>query len=141
MKQIETELYKDIKNSIIYSKYYRKYYNINKNKSFLKSILNFYRVAANNKIYRSFKKDLLIEKLLDIDKYLTLDQKENIINKIRYHKFIKWANKKKFINSLENRFNYSLTFEQKKVIIKNIFETKRYDFEEKKKIVDKKINH
>ena len=141
MKQIETELYKDIKNSIIYSKYYKKYYNINKNKSFLKSILNFYRIAANNKIYRSFKKDLLIEKLLDIDKYLTLDQKENIINKIRYHKFIKWANKKKFINSLENRFNYSLTFEQKKIIIKNIFETKRYDFEEKKKIVDKKINH
>lgn len=141
MKNIENELYKDIKNSIICSRFYKKFYNINKNKDFIKSILNFYRIAANNKIYRNFKKDLLTEKLLDIDKHLTLNQKENIINKIRFNKFIKWTNKKKFISSLENRFNYSLTFEQKKTIIKDIFQTKRYGFEEKKKIVEKKINN
>lgn len=88
MKNVETGLYKDIKNSIVCSKFYKKFYNINKSQDFLKSILNFYRIAANNKIYRNFKKDLLIEKLLNIDKHLTLNQKENIINKIRFNKFI-----------------------------------------------------
>lgn len=34
-----------------------------------------------------------------------------------------------------------MTFEQKKIIIKDIFETKRYGFDEKKKMVEKKINN
>lgn len=139
MKEIESKLFIDIRNSIIYSKNYKKFFNINKNKTFLKSMLNFYRIAANNKIYKNFKKDLLIEKLIYIDRSLTLKQKDNIINKIRFHKFIKWNDKKRFISSLENRFDHALTFDQKKMIIKAIFDTERYNFEEKKKIINKKI--
>ena len=141
MEEVESELFKDIKKSILYSKFYKKFYNLNKSKNFLKAILNFYRIAANIKIYKNFKKDLLIEKLIYIDKHLNLNQRDNIINKIRFNKFIKWNNKKKIINSLESRFDNALTFNQKKISIKNIFNTKRYNFEDKKRQINKKLNN
>lgn len=141
MEEVESALFKDIKKSILYSKFYKKFYNLNKSKNFLKSILNFYRIAANTKIYKNFKNDLLTEKLIYIDTHLNLTQRDNIINKIRFNKFIKWNNKKKIINTLEKRFDNALTFKQKKISINNIFNTKRYNFDNKKKLINKKIRN
>jgi hypothetical protein len=43
------------------------------------------------------------------------------------------------INTLQHRYDNSLSFDQKKSIIRTIFNTKRYTFHESKKRIDKKI--
>jgi hypothetical protein len=89
MEEVENELFKNIKKSLLYSEFYKKFYNLNRTKNFFKAILNFYRIAANSKIKNSFKNDLLTEKFIYVDKHLNLSQRNNIINKIRFNKFIK----------------------------------------------------
>jgi hypothetical protein len=81
-------LYKDIKHTILFSNFYRKFENLNKSKQFLKSMLNYYKIATSD-IYISYKRDVLTEKLINIDKFLTLKQRENIIDKIRFDRNIK----------------------------------------------------
>jgi hypothetical protein len=127
-------LYKDIKNIILNSKF------SNLNKNFIKSMLDFYKVAAAE-IYINFKKDILKYKLIQIDKNVTLTQRDYIIDKIRFNRSLKWNKKKKIINYLEHRFENSLTYENKKIILKNILNSKRYSFKETKKLIDKKINY
>jgi hypothetical protein len=86
---MKDSLYKNIKDSIEHSDIYIKFCRVNKTKNFLRYLLNFYRIAANKDLYKKFKRDILTEKLIYIDRHLTLPQREGILNKIRFNKFIK----------------------------------------------------
>jgi hypothetical protein len=85
--QIQDALCNDIEKSIEYSDSYKMFSRLNKSKNFIKCMLNYYRIASSD-IYKTFKKDILTEKLIYIDTHLSLDQKEYLLDKIRFNKFI-----------------------------------------------------
>ena len=112
---------------------------ISKNKVYI--LLDYIKIYLNDKIPAAIKKELLLFKLITLYKYFSTKFKNNILHKIRFSRKYSWKVKLIKLAYIEKIIDSSLNARGRLTVLQNIWKTKRYDLELKKKYIIEKISY